>query len=132
MSGKKRIAIPSLSPGGMEAVSSTHFGKADCFTLVEIEGKNIVDVKILENPPHEHGGCMAPVLLLKDNDVNIIIVGGMGMRPMMGFQEVGIQVYAGAMGTIDFAINEFLEGRLEAAGDDVICGHSREGNCHES
>lgn len=129
MSERNTIAIPSLSPGGLEAVSSSHFGQCDCFTLVDIEGKEIIEVKILENPPHEHGGCMAPVMLLKDNDVDIIIVGGMGMRPMMGFQEVGIQVYSGAMGTIDFVVNEFLEGRLSAAGDDVICGHSREGQC---
>lgn len=74
----------------------------------------------------EGGGCMGVVNILKQNNVDAILVGGIGMRPMMGFQQVGIKVYAGADGTVEFIVNEFIEGRLRQAGDEVICGHSRE------
>lgn len=120
----QKIAIPSMAPGGMEAVSSGHFGHCEAFTLIDVEGKEIKDVKVLPNPPHEQGGCMAPVMLLKEKGVDVIIVGGIGMRPMMGFQQVGIQVYSGASGNVESVINDFIEGRLKPAGEDVVCGHS--------
>lgn len=47
------------------------------------------------------------------------------MRPMMGFAQVDIDVYAGAAGTVEFIITEYLEGRFDKAGDDVVCGHSQ-------
>ena len=47
----------------------------------------------LANPPHEEGGCLRPVGLLSDAGVQGIVAAGMGMRPMMGFQEAGIAVY---------------------------------------
>ena len=125
------IAVPSLEQGGLEDIISGRFGHCQAFTIVEVEGKEIKNVRILENPPHQQGGCMAPVMHLKENGVDVIIVSGIGMRPMMGFQQVGIDVYAGAAGTIEFIIAEFLEGRLEKAGDEVVCGHSRgEGHGH--
>ena len=41
----------------------------------------------------EHGGGMVPVDLLAHRGVKILIAGGMGMRPLMGFSQVGIDVY---------------------------------------
>jgi predicted Fe-Mo cluster-binding NifX family protein len=127
---KLRIAVPSMEQGGLDDILSGHFGHCAAFTLVDVEGNEVKNVTILENPPHHQGGCMSPVMLLKDNGVDIIIVGGIGMRPLMGFEEVGIKVYGGAAGTIEFIINEFLEGRLSPAGEDIVCGHSRQGHGH--
>ncbi len=122
---KIKIAVPSMEQGGLDDLISGHFGHCQGFTLVDVDGKEIKKVSILENPPHSQGGCMAPVNLLKGNGVDVIIVSGIGMRPMMGFAEVGISVYAGAAGTIGFIVNEFLEGRLAQADDEVVCGHSQ-------
>ena len=124
--GKVRIAIPSMEAGGLEDILSGHFGHCPVFTLVDVEGKKVKDHKVLPNNAHEEGGCMGVVNLLKQNGVDVIVVGGIGMRPMMGFEQVGIKVYAGAAGTVEFLVNEFIEGRLRQAGDEVICGHSRE------
>ena len=118
-----KIAIPSMAPGGLEAALSGHFGKSETFTLVTVEDGKIAGTEIIQNPPHVHGGCMAPVMLLKENGADAIIVSGLGMRPMQGFQQVGIQVYAGAAGTVEFVVNEYIGGRLKPAGDDIICQH---------
>ena len=60
---------------------------------MDIEDGEIKQVSELANPPHEEGGCLRPVGLLSDAGVQGIVAAGMGMRPMMGFQEAGIAVY---------------------------------------
>ena len=122
-----KIAIPSMQPGGLKSPSSGHFGHCDVFTIVEIENGNIVDVKVIENIPHVQGGCMAPVNLLGEHGVRAILVAGIGMRPLMGFKQTGIDVYAGTTGTVEFALNEFINGNLQLAGEEDVCGHSRVG-----
>ena len=126
----EKLAIPSMAPGGLKSEMSAHFGHADMFTLVDISSGNITGTKTIDNPPHTQGGCMAPVQILKDHGVNSIIVGGLGARPMMGFQQAGIRVIAGAAGSVESVVKAYLEGKLAAAGDDVICGHSKTGECH--
>jgi len=121
-----KIAIPSMAPGGLEAEISAHFGHSDVFTMVKIEDNKITGAELVPNPPHSQGGCMAPVMLLKENGADAIIVTGIGMRPLMGFNQVGIQVFAGAAGTLEFVVNEYLAGRLQPAGEDIVCGHSKQ------
>ena len=125
MVNKIRIAIPSMTPGGLSAQSSAHFGHCDVFTLVDIADGKIKEVSTVKNIPHEQGGCMAPVNFLKSNGVNAVMVGGIGMRPLMGFGQVGIQVYAGAVGAVSFIVEEYLAGNLLPAGEQDVCGHSK-------
>jgi predicted Fe-Mo cluster-binding NifX family protein len=122
-----RIAVPSMLPGGLKSQSSGHFGHCDVFTLVDIENGSIEDTKVIANAPHVQGGCMTPVNLLGEHGVQAILVGGIGMRPLIGFKQVGIDVYAGATGTVEFAVNEFINGNLQLAGEKDVCGHSRGG-----
>ena len=61
--------------------------------MVDIVDGEIVDTSVVANPPHEEGGCLRPVNLLADAGVNAIVAAGMGMRPLMGFNQVGITVY---------------------------------------
>jgi len=93
MSEKTRIAVPSNGEGGLESERSAHFGSCDCFTLIDIEDGAIVDVTVVENPPHEHGGCLRPVGILAGHGVSAIVTAGMGGRPLAGFNEAGIDVY---------------------------------------
>ena len=119
-----KIAIPSMAPGGLEAEISAHFGHSDVFTMVTVEDNKIAGTELVQNPPHAQGGCMAPVMLLKENGADALIITGIGMRPLMGFQQVGIKVFSGVPGTIEFVVNEYLGGRLQPAGEDIVCGHS--------
>jgi predicted Fe-Mo cluster-binding NifX family protein len=122
---KVRIAIPSVSPGGLNAVSSGHFGHCDQFTIINVEGQKIMDVDVIDNVSHVQGGCMVPVNLLAENGVQILLVNGIGMRPLMGFQQAGIKIYGGAVGTVEFVVNEFLQGNLSPVGENDVCNHTR-------
>lgn len=117
------IAIPSEMPGGLDAAVGQHFGHCDIYTIVEAKGEEIISVSTLPNMPHQQGGCMAPVNHLATNGVNVLIAGGMGMRPLMGFQQVGVRVFMGANApSVGHAVQAFLQGRLPAFTTEFTCG----------
>ncbi len=118
-----RIAIPSMGTGGLDGERSGHFGHCDVFTMVDVENGEIKDVSIVQNQSHVQGGCMVPVNLLSDHNVNALIVGGIGMRPLMGFKQVGIDVYYDAeRPQIRPVVEDLIAGKLTAIGDDQVCG----------
>ncbi|MEE4272500.1 MAG: NifB/NifX family molybdenum-iron cluster-binding protein [Thermoanaerobaculales bacterium] len=126
------IAVPSENPGGLDAVISEHFGHCGVFTLVTVEDDTIGDATLLENVAHEHGGCMGPVMLLKDNGVDVLLAGGMGGRPLAGFQEVGIAVhYKENAGSVREAIELYLGGGCRAFGEAQTCGGGGGGCDHD-
>lgn len=120
---KVRIAIPSTMPGGLESALGMHFGHCDIYTVVDVENGEVASVGTLPNVPHQQGGCMAPVNHLAGNNVNVLIAGGMGMRPLMGFNQVGIAVfYGGTASTVGEALNALLAGKLQQFTPQQTCG----------
>ena len=118
-----RIAIPSMGPGGLDGQRSGHFGHCDVFTMVDIENGEIKEVSTVPNESHVQGGCMVPVNLLAGHSVKALIVGGIGMRPLMGFKQVGIDVYYDATRPeIRPVVEDLISGKLPAIGDDQVCG----------
>jgi predicted Fe-Mo cluster-binding NifX family protein len=118
-----RIAIPSNGEGGMDGTRAGHFGHCDVFTLVDVEKGEIKNVSILQNQGHVQGGCMVPVNLLAGHNVNALIVGGIGMRPLMGFKQVGIDVYHdGERTEIKPVVEDLIAGKLKQIADDQVCG----------
>jgi len=118
-----RIAIPSMGTGGLAGERSGHFGHCDVFTMVDVEKGEIKDVSTVQNQSHVQGGCMVPVNLLADHNVNALIVGGIGMRPLMGFKQVGIDVYYDAeRPQIRPVVEDLIAGKLPSIGDDQVCG----------
>ncbi len=66
-----RIAIPTNIPVGVEANRSEHFGKCDLFTVIELDGDNeFSGVETYKNMAHDVGGCMAPIKILQNADVD--------------------------------------------------------------
>ncbi|MBM4288180.1 MAG: dinitrogenase iron-molybdenum cofactor biosynthesis protein [Deltaproteobacteria bacterium] len=117
------VAIPSSHPGGLEADLGAHFGHCDLYTVVKITGGAVQEVSLLPNVPHEQGGCMAPVNHLAQHGVQILIAGGMGLRPLMGFQQMGITVvYGGGTQRVGEAVEALLQGRLPRFTTEFTCG----------
>lgn len=118
-----RIAVPSEGSGGLGGLRAGHFGHCDVFTLVDVEDGKIQDVSVLANKEHVQGGCMVPVQLLADNKVQRLIVGGIGMRPLMGFQQVGIDVYYdGERQDIRPVVEDMIADKLPMIAQDQVCG----------
>jgi predicted Fe-Mo cluster-binding NifX family protein len=123
MSERMLLAVPSLGEGGLEAERSAHFGQCDCFTLIEVADGEIVEVRVVENPPHEEGGCLRPVNLLASHGVNALIAAGMGARPLAGFNDAGIAVYfENQTPGIGDAVRLVLSGGVETMDARHVCG----------
>ena len=117
------VAVPSTHPGGLDSALGAHFGHCDLYTVVEVADGWVREVRTLPNGPHQQGGCMAPVNHLAQNGIEVLIAGGMGMRPLMGFSQVGISVlYGGASQTVGEAVEAFLEGKLRQFTSEFTCG----------
>ena len=118
-----RIAIPSNGQGGLNGTRAGHFGHCDVFTLVDVENGEIKEVSILQNQEHVQGGCMVPVNLLSENRVSALVVGGIGMRPLMGFRQVGINVYHDDQRVeIEPVVKDLIAGKLPEIKNDQVCG----------
>ena len=88
----KRIAFPALS-AGLDGLLSPHFGHVGSFTIIEYDevSKKIIKVESANNASHQQGGCMAPVMVIKNAGADEVVLGGIGMRPLMFFLQVGIK-----------------------------------------
>ena len=118
-----RIAIPSMDGGGIDGQRSGHFGHCDVFTLVDVEGGEIKQITTIPNQSHVQGGCMVPVNLLSEHKVNALIVGGIGMRPLMGFRQAQIDVYHDdSRPEIKPVVEDLIAGKLPMISDDEVCG----------
>lgn len=93
MAESLKLAVPTMGAAGLDSERSGHFGHCDVFTVVDIQDGQVVAVSEIANPPHEEGGCLRPVGLLSAEGVDAIVAAGMGMRPMMGFNQAGIKVF---------------------------------------
>jgi predicted Fe-Mo cluster-binding NifX family protein len=63
------------------------------------------------------------VSLLHQSEAHALIVGGIGMRPLMGFHQVGIEVYYGPEGeTVGAVIDHLLQGKLQLIQPNQVCG----------
>ncbi|MBN1621513.1 MAG: NifB/NifX family molybdenum-iron cluster-binding protein [Endomicrobiales bacterium] len=98
------------------AFVSEHFGRCPSFTLLEINGKNIVNKEVIDNPGHHPG--FLPEFLHK-RGVEHIIAGGMGQRALVLFEQNGIKPILGISGKIDEVIKQLLEGTLK--GGESLC-----------
>jgi predicted Fe-Mo cluster-binding NifX family protein len=123
-----RIAIPSTEKGGLDGQRSGHFGHCDVFTLVDVKEGKIQEVSTIPNQEHVQGGCMVPVNFLAGYNVNALIVGGIGMRPLMGFRQVGIDVYHDAeRHEIRPVVEDLIAGKLQIISDNQVCGGGQGG-----
>jgi predicted Fe-Mo cluster-binding NifX family protein len=118
-----RIAVPSNGAGGLDGLRAGHFGHCDVFTCVDVENGQIKSVTTLQNEAHVQGGCMVPVNLLASHNVNALVVGGIGMRPLMGFRQAGIDVYHDAeRAEIRPVVEDLIAGKLPEIRNDQVCG----------
>ena len=118
-----RIAVPAMGEGGLDGQRSGHFGHCDVFTFVDVEEGKIKSVSTVPNQSHVQGGCMVPVNLLAEHQVNALIVGGIGMRPLMGFRQAGIDVYHDDDRIeIKPVVEDLIAGKLPMITDNQVCG----------
>ena len=135
-----RVGIPIVKDNGLESDISGHFGHAAFFIVVELKDKGekrvirdddieslVENFSVIRNL-RDHA-CASVVELLMSSKVNALIVEGIGGRPFMLFQQNGVRLYAGAVGSIKEALRDFLNGMLQEL-QGGSCGDHTPGQHH--
>ncbi len=123
-----KVAVPVDSDQGLDSPASGHFGHCKAFVVSTIENGEVVDVHTLLNS--HHSNCAEPVVNLAQQGVRILIAHGMGARPFMVTQQMGISVIKGKGATAREVIDNYLRGAEESFGQDSLCSHDSENQHH--
>lgn len=98
-----------------------HFGKTEFFKVYEVEDNKVVSGEVMGSNGTGHGALAG---LLAEKDVDVLICGGIGGGAQAALQEAGIELYAGASGDADEAVETYLRGELVSSG--ANCNHHHE------
>lgn len=106
-----RILVATQGKGGLEDIVSSVFGRAQSFTIVEVEGEEIKDVKTYTNPAANafRGAGIQAAQFVAEKNVNVVIAGNIGPNALTALQQSGIQTVTSFAGVkVKDAIKAFL------------------------
>ncbi len=115
---KMKIGIPSQGDRGLEEKVGAHFGRVPTYTIVDLESN---DVKVVPNTSHHMGGSGDPPEIMKKEGVCAMVCQGLGRRAISLFEQIGIDVYIGATGTVKDAVDAFKNDKLQKANEGNAC-----------
>ena len=111
-----RIAIPLV-----QGKLSLHFGHCDQFAIFDIDDKTRKVINRKDAAPPAHAPGVLPKWL-HENNVSVIITGGMGQRAQQLFTQNNIEVVTGVSAqSPEELVSAYLENTLETG--DNICDH---------
>ena len=116
----ERIAVTADIDNGLDSPVSGHFGHCKAFIVSTVKDGEIIEVESILNGGHT--SCAEPVNKLASMGVNVLITMGMGGRPYMAAQQVGLVVVRSSGGTVGEAIQSYIKGQHEMMSRDGLCG----------
>ena len=116
----KRIALASEDAHGLEGIISAHFGRCPYYTLVNVEGDQILGSEVVKNPyfPNHQPGVIPQ--FIHSQKASVMIAGGMGPMAIDFFTQLGIDVATGVQGKVRDVVEAYLRGEIQGV---VACDH---------
>lgn len=108
----KRIAFACEDDMGLESELSAHFGRCPYYTIVAVEGNELVKSEVLKNPYFNNHQPGAVPNFIRSQNVDVMIAGGMGPRAIDLFNQFGIEVATGVQGQVKNVAIAYLDGRI--------------------
>lgn len=123
----KRIALASDDGSGLEGSVSAHFGRCPFYTLVNVEGDQILGFEVVRNPyfPSHQPGVIPQ--FIHSQKANVMIAGGMGARAIDFFNQYGIDVATGVQGKVKDIVEAYLRGEVQGVFPCEHHGHDHGG-----
>ncbi len=103
-----------------------HFGRTQEFKVYHVEEGQVISAEVVSAGGMSHGSL---AILLDQWAVDLVICGGVGQGMRTRFRELGMDYIAGASGSCDEAVEDWLDGALQSD-EDADCGCS-DGHHHE-
>ncbi len=121
-----KICIPVEADKGLESIVYSHFGSAPFFMFYYLENEEIRMIK--NNDFYDAHGMCQPLKAFKDEDVDSILVGGIGTKALKKLNDQGIKAYKAVAGTAAWNIellkeNQLREFTVESSCIDHKCRH---------
>lgn len=93
-----RVCIPVEENRGEKSIAYNHFGSAPFFLIYNLENN---EMKVIDNGDldHAHGMCQ-PLKALGGEQIDVILVGGIGGGALVKLNNQGIKVYQVSSGTV--------------------------------
>lgn len=121
-----KIAVPNNA-----GQINQHFGQSREFVILEMDGAEIKNQSLVSaaDLQHNHSGLAG---LLKDQNVDVVILGGIGPGAIEALEHNGFKLFTGITGSIEEAAKACARGELVSRG--AVCnhshGHSHGHSCH--
>ncbi len=123
-----KICFPVERNEGLESLVFGHFGSAPQFVIVDTANGKVEEVAN-KDKHHSHGAC-SPLKALGGEQVDAIVVGGIGGGALGRLNQLGLKVYRAAGATVAENIAALSENELTPLTPDQTCGGHGGGHGH--
>lgn len=123
-----KLCFPVKRNEGLNSPVFAHFGSAPLFVVVDNETQQFTEVSN-RDLHHRHGAC-SPLRALGGQDVQAIVVGGIGAGALNGLRQAGLKVYQAKGATVAENLSLFnAQSLLELTPGQVCGGHGHGHGC---
>jgi predicted Fe-Mo cluster-binding NifX family protein len=127
-----KLIVPTETQDGITAQIAEHFGRAQYFTVVDLNDKGeVANVSTVKNVSEHVGGTGSPHDYITQLQPKALIVYGMGPRGIMAFQSAGIEVLKANGNTVQEAVEAYKQGKLEELSEGCPNAHHHHEHHHE-
>jgi predicted Fe-Mo cluster-binding NifX family protein len=119
------ICIPITRDDGLQSSVIPHFGSAPIFLIVDTKNGSC-RATANRNLHHAHGMCQ-PLEQLAGQNVDAMVVGGIGMGALGKLKAAGIRVFFSEHPTVEETVDAFQAGRLREVTPTTACVHQGNG-----
>ncbi|MBN1946911.1 MAG: NifB/NifX family molybdenum-iron cluster-binding protein [Bradymonadales bacterium] len=121
-----QICIPVEADQGLDSPVCAHFGSAPAFLIVDTDSLACRAIPN-NNMHHGHGMCM-PLASLQGEQIDGMVVGGMGMGALTRLNAANICVYRAEHQTVRETVEAFKAGTLQLMLPGMACSHHGHGH----
>ena len=119
------ICIPVNEDRGLQSPVCAHFGSAPVFMIVDTDSGSCRAIAN-KNQHHGHGMC-APIAALQGENIDGMVVGGIGMGALNKLNAAKVGVYFSEYATIAETVAAFKAGTLQLMQPNMACaGHGHD------
>jgi predicted Fe-Mo cluster-binding NifX family protein len=123
-----KICFPVQTNEGLSSIVYGHFGSAPIFLVLDTD-TNAVSAINNRDQHHVHGACN-PMKALDNQQVDAIVVGGIGAGALTRLNQMGIRVHRAQAETVAENVSLFNNTSLPELTLQGCCGgHSKDGGC---
>ena len=123
-----KLCFPVQNDEGMDSTVYNHFGSAPHFVVIDTQTNSIASISNRDQH-HAHGACN-PLKALDNQQVDAIIVGGIGAGALSRLNQMGITVHRSQAATVRENLTLHANNGLPVLTLQGCCGgHSKDGGC---